>query len=202
MTEQYGFSRDTVRKTIRLLEDEGTIYSSHGRGTFVTPAVVRGAAGSIEGFSETASARGAVAGQRILSVESQPASLALAGLLNIRAGREVTRVRRVRLVDQRPVGVHDAFVVIPGAGSVERDELARLGSLYEVLRKHGVVPTVATDSLSATAADADDASLLGVEFGSPLLACERISFSDRREPIEYCLVKYVPSYRFGARITA
>ncbi|TXD74605.1 GntR family transcriptional regulator, partial [Mitsuaria sp. TWR114] len=30
---------------------------------------------------------------------------------------------------------------------------------------------------------------------------ERITLSERREPIEYCLMKYVSSYRYSARIT-
>jgi GntR family transcriptional regulator len=30
--------------------------------------------------------------------------------------------------------------------------------------------------------------------------CERITLSDRREPIEYCLMKYVSSYRYSTRI--
>jgi len=41
---------------------------------------------------------------------------------------------------------------------------------------------------------------LGVDAGSPLLACERITLSDRRHPIEYCEMRYVPSYRYKTRI--
>jgi GntR family transcriptional regulator len=56
--------------------------------------------------------------------------------------------------------------------------------------------------LSATAAEAEDAALLGIKPGSPLLVCERITLSDRREPIEYCVMKYVPGYRYSTRISA
>jgi len=39
-----------------------------------------------------------------------------------------------------------------------------------------------------------------VPAGSPLLACEGITLSDRRQPIEYCEMRYVPSYRYKTRI--
>jgi len=36
LSEQYGFSRQTVRKAIEILTEEGYVYAVHGRGTFVS----------------------------------------------------------------------------------------------------------------------------------------------------------------------
>lgn len=202
LAEQYAVSRDTVRKMIRLLETEGIVYSAHGRGTFVSPAILRGVHDSIDGFSDAARQRGDLAGQFVLGVEAKGASLALASALGIRPGRIVTHVRRVRLLNRRPVGLHDAYVVTPDEHPIQRAELEQSGSIYATLRSRGVAPVVALDSVSAALAGSEEAALLAVEPGSPLLLCERVAFSDRRTPLEHCVMHYVPSFRFARRITA
>lgn len=37
LVEKYGVTRQTVRRAIKLLKEEGVVYSSQGRGTFVGP---------------------------------------------------------------------------------------------------------------------------------------------------------------------
>ena len=66
--------------------------------------------------------------------------------------------------------------------------------------KFGFAPAEAVENLNAGSADGDDAELLGIAQGDPILVCERITLSDRREPIEYCLMKYVSGYRYSTRI--
>jgi GntR family transcriptional regulator len=203
LAEQYNVSRDTVRKAVRLMQEQGVIYSDHGRGNFVAPAMVRGMARFIESFSEDTGKRGSTAGQRILETGSVPASLALASVLNVPAGQPITRVHRIRLIDDVPVGTHDAYFVLPRDAKVTGPQIERAGSLYKLLKERfGFAPAEAVENLSATEADADDAARLGIEQGSPLLVCERVTLSDRREPIEYCLMKYVRSYRYSTRVLA
>src|SRR5450830_1052653 len=84
LAERYDVSRDTVRKAVRYMEERGIIYSGHGRGTFVAPAIVRETTRFIDSFSQDANNRGSVAGQRVLNVEPVAASMAIAGLLNVR----------------------------------------------------------------------------------------------------------------------
>ena len=201
LSEKYEVSRDTVRKAVRYLEERGVIYSDHGRGTFVAPAIVRRMSRFIDSFSQDTQHRGGVPGQRILAVEPSAASMGIAGLLGLEPGYPLMRVRRVRLVDGHPVGVHDAYFPLPRGARLERAELERAESLYQLLGdKFGFAPAEAVENLNAAAADAEDASLLGIDVGAPILICERITLSDRREPIEYCLMKYVASYRYSTRI--
>ena len=101
----------------------------------------------------------------------------------------------------KPIGLHDAYLALPQGARLERAELERKGSLYELLREQFAInPAEAAENLTVALADKDDAALLGVASGAPLLICERVTLSDRREPIEYCLMKYVQSYRYSNRI--
>jgi GntR family transcriptional regulator len=202
LAETYGVSRDTVRKSVRYLEERGVIYSGHGRGTFVSPALVRRMSRFIDSFTQDTQQRGGAAGQRVLLVEVSAATMGVAALLGLNPGHPLTRVRRVRTVDDTPVGLHDAYFPLPRGVRLEANEVEHAGSLYKLLtERHGFAPAEAVENLNAGTADAEEAELLGIDKGSPILVCERITLSDRREPIEYCLMKYVPSYRYSTRIT-
>jgi GntR family transcriptional regulator, N-acetylglucosamine utilization regulator len=201
LADKYQVSRDTVRKAVRFLEERGIVYSDHGRGTFVAPSIVRRMARFIDSFSQDTQHRGGVPGQRILTVEPAAASMGIAGLLGLEPGHPLIRVRRVRLIDGAPVGVHDAYFPLPRGAKLERSEIEQAESLYKLLTdKFGFSPAEAVENLSAATADAEDAQMLGISPGAPILLCERITLSDRREPIEYCLMKYVSSYRYSTRI--
>ncbi|MES2941650.1 MAG: GntR family transcriptional regulator [Pseudomonadota bacterium] len=201
LAEQYAVSRDTVRKAVRYLEERGVIYSDQGRGTFVSPAILRKMSRFLDSFSVDTTSRGGVPGQQILSIETVAASMAVSGLLGISPSHPLIRVHRLRTLNGKPVGLHDAYLPAVEGLAIERAELERIGSLYALLSQNfGIIPAEAVENLGAAAADADDARLLGVQRGSPLLICERVTLSERREPIEYCLMKYLPSYRYSTRV--
>jgi GntR family transcriptional regulator len=203
LAEHYDVSRDTVRKAVRLMQEQGVIYSDHGRGNFVAPAMVRGMTRFIDSFSDDTGKRGSTAGQRVLEAAQVPATLALSGILNVPPGQMLTRVYRVRLMDGVAVGTHDAYFVLPREAKITATQIEKTGSLYKLLKERfEFAPAEAVENLSATLADASDAKHLGIEPGSPLLVCERVTLSDRREPIEYCLMKYVQTYRYSTRVVA
>jgi len=196
---QYGMSRDTVRKAVRLLEEEGVLYSEQGRGTFVAPSSVREMSRFLDSFSVDTRKRGGTAGQAILLVEQVPANLGVASVLEIEPRRLVTRVKRIRTIDGNRIGIHDSYLVAPG--TITQDELAQRGSLYALLgERFGLHAAEGLESVGSIAANAEDAALLGVVPGAPLLLCERITLSERRQPFEYCEMKYVSSYRYTTRI--
>ncbi|MDN4037605.1 GntR family transcriptional regulator [Massilia sp. YIM B02443] len=201
LAASFSVSRDTVRKAIRLLEEQGVLYSDHGRGTFAAPEAVRQMSRFLDSFTDDALKRGGVPGQRILGLDAVAADMAVASLLHLEAGAPLLRLRRLRLLNGTPVGLQDSWLHLPAGQTIRRQQLEAKGSLYRLLVEDlDLHPSECLESLSATAAGEDEAGLLGVPAGSPLLACERITLSDRRQPIEYCEMRYVPSYRYKTRI--
>ena len=182
LAAQHAMSRDTVRKAVRLLEEQGLLFSDQGRGTFVAPSAVREMSQFLDSFSRDTRQRGGAPGQKILLVEATPATIAVATVLNVAPRQTVTRIKRIRTIDGEAIGIHDAYVALPPGAVLDQGDLERSGSLGSI------------------AASAEDAAGLNVLPGSPLLLCERITLSERRIPIEYCVMKYVSSYRYTARI--
>ena len=199
LSAKLGTSRETVRKALRLLDREGTVYSEQGRGTFVAPPAVRAMARVLDGFSSDAKRRGDEPGQIILTVESVPANIAIAGVLEIEPRRPVMRVKRIRTLNGQRIGTQESFLALPGRFSA--DDLQAAGSLYALIDdRFSIFATEGLESVGSVAANADDATLLGIEVGAPVLLCERITLSGRRQPFEYCEMRYVSSYRYTARI--
>lgn len=202
LAASHEVSRDTVRKAIKLLEEQGVLYSDHGRGTFAAPAAVRKMSRFLDSFTEDTIKRGGTPGQHIVVMEEMAASMAIASLLNIDNAAPVLHLKRVRLMDGVPVGIQESWLRLPPGEQLTRKELERSGSLYRLLvDKFGIEPSESLESIGALAATRDEVELLGIALGTPILVCERIMLSSRREPVEYCEMKYLPSYRYKTRIS-
>ena len=85
--------------------------------------------------------------------------------------------------------------------SIERTREYR--GLYQVLRARGVAIRVANQAISARRANGDEADLLGISRGGPVLTTERVVFNDAGEVVEYGIHCYRPDlYRFETTLFA
>jgi GntR family transcriptional regulator len=118
----------------------------------------------------------------------------------LRTGREaeVVELRRVRLGDHVPVALETAVLSAPCIAPVMAADL-ETGSLHEVLIAAGIVPTRGTSTIGAEAADADDAVLLGVHAGEPVLVERRLIYDGRGRPIERTESRYAAD-RYGLHV--
>jgi GntR family transcriptional regulator len=67
---------------------------------------------------------------------------------------------------------------------IRRDDLERTG-LYEVFREGGIRPHVAAQRVGARKAGAEEAELLEIEPGDPVLTMTRVAYDAGGRPIEY-----------------
>ncbi|MBN2303041.1 MAG: GntR family transcriptional regulator [Anaerolineae bacterium] len=181
LADRLGISVMTVRQSMAQLVHKGLIYREKGRGTFVTPQPLDHHLQRLESFTEDMHARSLTPASRILSFKRIPAPDAIAADLDIAPGTPVTHIRRLRMVDDRPVALHSAYLNYEG---LTREELEAVGSLYTLLEQRGVFLTEAKETLEAIAADQDLAVLLEERRGDPLLKIVRISWSQEHIPVE------------------
>jgi GntR family transcriptional regulator len=120
------------------------------------------------GFSEMARARGLKPQSRVLKAQTRSATLDEAERLGIAPGAKLFDVERIRLLDDVPVAHERSRVVFDLAPDIARADF-ETASLYDELRKYGVVAHSADYVLQAAAADDREAELLDVVIGAPLL---------------------------------
>jgi GntR family transcriptional regulator len=73
------------------------------------------------------------------------------------------------------------------------------GSLHDALISDGVVPTRGKSTIRAEAASDDDALLLGVHAGTPMLVERRLIYDQRGRPIERTESRYAAD-RYGLNV--
>jgi len=181
-------SRATLRQALGALEAEGVLRRVPGRGggTFVDHLKVERDLTSIVGVPALLRRQGIQAGSSVLSASIVPTDSEAARELRI--GREalVVSIVRIRLADGRPISVeHARFPADRFPGLLE---LPLGGSLYELLaERYGVRPAEAVERIEVAPASVDEAALLEVEPGAPLLSIMRTTNDNHGDPIEYSL---------------
>lgn len=200
----YNVSRATIRQAIELLIRQGYLFREHGRGTFVSPQKLQKAIQDLTSFSEDMRARGLRPGQIILELEVIDPPDFVRQHLDIPEGpAKVIKIKRVRLGDDLPIGIQTSYLLIPENQTMTREDIEQNGSIYDILaEKFHLIPTEADETLEVVLASEDEAMLLNIPEGSPLLLSERTTYSQNRRPIEFVKILYRGDrYKYYTRLT-
>lgn len=176
-----GVSRDTLRRALEVLEEEGLVYRRQGSGTFVARRATFRA--RLLGFTEEMRALGLIPSSRFLGGGRGPATAKEAFQLRLSPGEEVLRLERLRLADEEPMALERAALPVWALEEIPE------GSLYQALEARGLRPVRALQRLRTVVAREED-RLLGVEPGAPLLYLERVSFLPDGRPVEFVKSRY------------
>jgi GntR family transcriptional regulator len=192
LCEEFGVSRMTARGAVQRLVQEGLVYRVPGRGTFVAPARANRTASHILSFSDEMRRRGRRPRSRVVERGRRAATSDEERRL---ATREVFVLRRVREADGEPVALETAVFPADRVQAVLDGDLESV-SVFATLAAAGLVPTAGRAAIGAEAATADDAKLLGVKKGEPLLVERRLILDQDGAPLELTESRYVGS-RYG-----
>jgi GntR family transcriptional regulator len=123
---------------------------------------------------------------RVIECRRVRAPSDLARLLDLRAGDPLVYVRRLLTFDGAPVVLDDIWLPGPLFKGLTADRLSAFsGPMYGLFESEfGVRMIRAEEKIRAVAAAAEDAGLLAVPVGSPLLLVERLSFTYGDKPVE------------------
>jgi GntR family transcriptional regulator len=118
-----------------------------------------------------------------------------ASRLRLAAGTQVVAVRRLRIADTQPMAIEEAVFDAALAPLLLGADLEH-GSLHETLVAGGHVPLQGRARLGAEAARAEDAALLEIPAGSPLLVEKRVIHDRDGRPLELTESRYAGE-RYG-----
>lgn len=175
-------SRVTVRRALELLRSEGLVTSRRGSGWFVALDPVRQPLGRVTTVEAALEAAGARPTRRVLEFGFEVASEEVAAALDLTAGADVLRVGRLSLADGEPFAIVTVWVRGDLGAPLSRSEVER-ATFYDLLPLRGIELGRVTQTIGAGLATSDDARLLGVEPGDPLLVCTRITRTTDGAPV-------------------
>lgn len=186
LAARLSVSRSTLRQVLAVLAEGGVVRRVPGRagGTFVAHAKVDRDLSVIVGLPEYLRRQGFVAGTQVLSATMSGADDVAADNLALPAGSLLIDIVRIRLADGIPISLER--VQLPAEIFPGLLELPLGGSIYDLLDAHyGVRPDEVVEHLEVAEASNDEAALLAVSPGAPLLAIARTSATSAGVPFEF-----------------
>jgi GntR family transcriptional regulator len=185
LAARFKVSQGTVRKAIDELATENLLVRRQGKGTFVATHAEE----NIQyRFLRLTPDEGTSAGmqRRLLDCRRMRAPADVLRALEMKSGEAAVELRRLLLAEGRPVVLDDIW--LPGAlfKGLSADKLAGYrGPMYSLFEtEFGVRMIRAEEKIRAVAAGAEEAALLAVPVGVPLLSVERLSFTYGDKPVE------------------
>jgi len=192
---EFGVSRMTARNAMQRLAEDGLIARHPGRGSFVIAPPAHRRANRLMTFTQEMLRRGRVPSSRLLTRVIRPSSSAEATALEIPQRQPIVHLRRIRLADDEPIALESTVLVGDCADAVMTADLAH-GSLHETLGRAGCVLRRGSGTIAAAAATAEDARLLGIRTGDPLLVERRVISDGNGRRIEATESRY-PADRYA-----
>jgi GntR family transcriptional regulator len=201
---QFGVSRMTARNAMQRLEVDGLIRREPGRGSFVAEPPAHRRANRLMTFTDEMQRAGRTPSSRVLTRVIRPSTSSEAENLGIPPRQPIVHLRRLRLADGQPIAIESAALVGASAPVIMTADLEH-GSLHAALASAGFVLRRGTGTISSVKATAEDARLLGIRVGDPLLVERRtiVDAGDRRvETTEsrYAADRYALSVEFDVEL--
>lgn len=192
---EFGVSRMTARNAMQRLAVDGLIAREPGRGSFVAEPPAHRRADRPMTFTQEMRRAGRTPTSRTLTRIIRPSTAEEAASLGIALRQPIVHLRRLRKADDQPVALESAVLVGACADAVMTADLDH-GSLHETLARAGIVPARGVATISAGAATAEDARLLEMRPGDPLLVVLRVITDVDGRRIESTESRY-PADRYG-----
>ncbi|HEU4515281.1 MAG TPA: GntR family transcriptional regulator [Nocardioidaceae bacterium] len=174
LVQRFGVARMTVRQALDALVTEGLLERVPGRGTFVARAKIDVQI-RLSSYTEEMARRGMKASSQTLLARMESAGPGVARALEISEGDKVVHWQRIRFADGTPMCIEDAYMadsIVP-----EFLEAPLPESLYAEFKRRDLLPTWGEDSVDADLAKPEEAEMLGIEAGSPVLRIARRAFA-------------------------
>lgn len=188
LEKKYGISRITVRLALQELETEGYIYRRHGKGTFVSDLSksTTDLAGAYS-FTEQMKRLGRHPETIILSFNQTEAKKKISLALNISLGESVFEIKRLRLADKEPLMVEKSFLPVKLFLSLTKKQMESK-PLYDIFSEDfDQKIRLADEEFYASVASKEDAEILQIAIGAPVLHLVRTTYNMKNEVVEYTL---------------
>lgn len=191
LSEKYGLSRMTVRRSLSQLARAGLIRTEKGKGTFVSRPQLDRAVFVMDEFHKEMATRGLTSSVRLLEARLVPAPEKAARKLQLPVGTKVLYIRRSLLADGEPMAYDRKYLRYDRGRPILENEL-QYQALPDMVEKHAeVLPTSSKMVLQVTLLNEEEARALHVAPGSPAFLLEQILLASDGRPVGWgwCLYR-------------
>jgi GntR family transcriptional regulator len=201
MATRIGVSRETLRKALTSLKEDGLVESSAQRGWFVPDKPLSEPPNVLQSFTAMAADAGFSVSTVVLSHTVRTATLDEANMLKVAPASRILEVCRLRLLNDSAICVDRSRLPAELVKPMLDIDLSDR-SLFAVLEETcDITPSRADYEVAAEPAPAELADLLAVDEGAPLLVGYETTYDRLSRPILLGRTSYRgDAYRFTASL--
>jgi GntR family transcriptional regulator len=183
LAARHGMARMTARRAIEALLSDGLLVRRRGRGTFVaSPRLAYPPATSMS-FSRTMAALGHDVTTRLLDFLLTELPADIAQDLDLPTGSKALLVRRLRFVAGEPVAIHMNYMDGSYFELIRASDLLTRPISDAMQEASGVHVASSRDYLEGAPAPREEAALLHIDAGDPVLLVIGLAYSDDGVPV-------------------
>lgn len=202
LCDAFQVSRSVIRQALSNLTNKGIIRRYRGIGTVVVqPKIDEHLVSRLTGFYADMVSQGFKPKTEVLQKEIVKADEVLAEYLSIKPDDRVIKIYRLRYIEEEPILLVTTFLPFSIFPKLLDEDLENQ-SLYTILEsKYGIKLLWGERTIEAIIADSQDAKLLRISKGDPLLFLRSITYTEKDIPVEYYEAKHrADRTRFIARL--
>lgn len=191
LAKTYQTSRLTIKKALRILQDEGLIYSKQGSGSYVRARATDDDKELLPldaPIGVTYSHRDQKITSKLLYFDARLPNETEQKNLVIKGNEPIYDIKRVRLVNGHYYSLEHTTMPTHIA---PLDRKILKGSIYDYLGSIGIQLTDARRVLYATEADEETADALHIKQGSPVLVIEQTAYDQKGHAFEYSVSSFI-----------
>jgi GntR family transcriptional regulator len=201
LARRYEISRMTARKALTMLVMDGVLARHPGKGTFVAQSKVP-AASTLTSFSTAMRELGLTVSSRVIEKAIVKPPPRVRDTLALSPGEQVIYLRRVRYVEAEAVAIMSSYMPASYYAALLNENLTDrpLTAVMEAINGD-LKMTSSRDYFEAAAAREEEAELLNVRPGAPVLLERGVVYAQNGVPVRNSKIIY-RSDRFRLNLSA
>ncbi len=188
LSKQYGISRMTTRSVITQFVREGLLYRVQGKGTFVAEPKITTTSLSYMGIREQLEKMGYQTTTRLIEAKVMTGSDAITKKMKLPPESKFYSIKRIRYIDYDPISIHTSYIPVQYCDLLESKDLEGEQLCVILEKEYGLKRKKVIETLESSLANEEEAKLLSVKQGFPLLMLEDMIFNAEDIAFEYTKV--------------
>ncbi|MEX3020102.1 GntR family transcriptional regulator [Kluyvera sp. STS39-E] len=197
LAELYDVSRNTLRKALKTLEEEGMIERRHGSGTYLRNKHFQASVTHLDSFTEIAKNEGKTPTSQILKFELQTASDEIANNLQVTLGEPVYYAKRLRLIDNIAMQVEETWLSASRFPDLTIAHMKKSKFSY-IENECGVKIMGCYESIRPVLPSPEVAKLLHISALDPIIRMQTQAVDEQSTPIDYSIL-YTNMFEFQVK---
>ena len=192
--KKYGVSRVTVRLALDKLENKNLIIRKQGVGTFIKSKKIKQTFSTAKTIIDALREKNLQPKIKVLFNNKKYPDDYLKDILNIRGNSQIVHIRRIVYLNNQPYAVLDTFLpeVFKGVADII-SQTKNVKTTYEIFEEEfDFQIKEAKYDISIDRATNDILKILKLKNDSYCLKNSRITYSDRKKPLELTIFYYPP----------